>query len=133
MYLGKVAAVGSTGLLGEIVTSELARRANVMTYQSLDSFISGAQSWSDVVVVWASAWEIGEVRRRLRKAAPEGSNPVLLVVDHRDPHIYLSRLRDAHVERCRTGFVEMFDAIDGYLHSGSLMTAQQSTPQNQLA
>ncbi|MFW6074001.1 MAG: hypothetical protein ACOC9Y_00290 [Chloroflexota bacterium] len=133
MNLGKIAAIGSTGLLGEIVVGELARRAKLTTYQSLDGFISGASSWGDAIIVWASVWEIGEVRRRLREAAPEGANPVLLVVDHRDPHIHLSRLTDVHVERCRTGFVEMFDALDSYLHRGSLMTAQQKAPQNQVA
>lgn len=131
MYLGKVAAVGPTGLLGEIVTSELAQRADLVTFPSLESLLERPISWADAVVVWASAWELGEIKIRLREIVPASADPVLLLVDHRDPHVYLSRLRDLHVERCRLGFAEMFDALDDCLSRDVAALSTPGAPRSQ--
>lgn len=131
LYLGKVAAIGPTGLLGEIVATELARRADLVTFPSLENLLERPISRADAVVVWASAWELGEIRNRLREIVPDSADPVLLLVDHRDPHVYLSRLRDLHVERCRLGFAEMFDALAGCLGRDVAAVSAPGAPQSQ--
>lgn len=129
----EVSIVGARGLLGELITAELRRRTMVRLHASLDSYLVDRMTSASVVVIWSTAMKLGELRAQLRRALPVEANPLLLCVDERDPHVYLMRLREPHVDRRRVGFSDVFEIIAHWQESMTLPAPRAARPQSQYA
>ncbi len=127
MQLGRITIVGTGGLLGEIMATELARHGPVATLPHLDALIARSDRPPEVIAVWADASELGRVRFHLRRAFPPDADPLLVFLSQVDPHVYFTRLRAVHVDRRRMGFNEVLDAIAGQLVAGMTTIAPAQT------
>lgn len=129
----EVNIVGAHGLLGELITAELRRRAEVRLHANLDNFMANRATPAGVVVIWSTAMELSELRTQLRRTLPVEADPLLLCVDEQDPHVYLMRLGETHVDRRRVGFSDVFEIIAHWQATMTVSVPQAVSPQSQYA
>lgn len=121
MSRGRLVLVDTGGLLGEVIATELEVRDDVRIVDDIEDLGALPEHLDAVTVcvVFGFVADLGSIRCRL--AAQLKNDPLVILIDHTDPHVTLFRLSDTWVTRKRMGLKALVETLQTILNDGITM------------